>query len=49
MEFLRAFIAFIMFTALMTLMRRAGIKLSNDAELLSMAIVVAGALAHSEK
>lgn len=51
MEFLRAFIAMFLFACLMTILvvKCGVVSPSNDVQFLSLAIVAAGALAHSEK
>lgn len=51
MEFLRAFVAMFLFAFFMTiLVMKCGVASpSNDVQFLSLAIVAAGALAHSEK
>lgn len=51
MEFLRALIAMFLFMLFVAIIvaKADMLTLSNDAQILSLAIVAAGALAHSEK
>lgn len=49
MEFLKAFVAMLLFVIFMIIALPESYSISNDAQCICLAIVAAGALAHTEK